>query len=108
VVDDLYRFLGDTNDRKPATVLRLHTLLRAAFAQAVRWGWADRNPVDRASPPRVHRDEIKPPPINDDVLRLLERATASHNPEMRWSFGCWPPPGAGEVRFAPSSGTTST
>ncbi|MDP8974509.1 MAG: hypothetical protein M3N45_15410, partial [Actinomycetota bacterium] len=44
VVDDLYRLLGQTGNRKPATVLWFHTVLRAAFAQAVRWGWVDRNP----------------------------------------------------------------
>lgn len=80
VVDDLYRFLGERKSRKPATVLRFHTLLRAAFAQAVRWGWVDRNPIDRATPPRVHRVEIKPPPISD-VLRVLDRAASSRNPE---------------------------
>lgn len=80
VVDDLYRFLGEAKTRSPATVLRFHTVLRAAFAQAVRWGWIDRNPIDRATPPRVHRDEIRPPAV-EDVLRVLERATASRNPE---------------------------
>jgi integrase len=80
VVDDLYRFLGQPKSRKPATVLRFHTLLRAAFAQAVRWGWVDRNPIDRATPPRVHRDEITPPAI-DGVMRVLDRAAASRNPE---------------------------
>ncbi len=85
VVDDLYRFLGETKSRKPATVLRFHTVLRAAFAQAVRWGWVERNPIDRATPPRVHRDEIRPPPI-EDVLRVLERATASRNPENALVF----------------------
>ena len=85
VIDDLYRLLGETKGRTPATVLRFHTLLRAAFAQAVRWGWVDRNPVDRATPPRVHRHEIKPPPI-EEVLRVLERATASRNPENALVF----------------------
>lgn len=85
VVDDLYRFLAQTTTRKPATVLRFHTVLRAAFAQAVRWGWLDRNPIDRASPPRVHRNEIKPPAIAD-VLRVLDRARASRNPENALVF----------------------
>lgn len=35
VVDDLYRFLPQPASRKPATVLHFHTMLRAAFAQAV-------------------------------------------------------------------------
>lgn len=85
VVDDLYRFLGQAKTRKPATVLRFHTVLRAAFAQAVRWAWIDRNPIDQATPPRVHRDEIRPPAV-EDVLRVLERATASRNPENALVF----------------------
>src|SRR4051812_8336617 len=80
VVDDLYRFLGQPKTRKPATVLRFHTVLRAAFPQGVRWGWVDRNPIDRAAPPRVHRDQITPPAVGD-VMRVLERAAASRNPQ---------------------------
>jgi integrase len=80
VVDDLYRFLARQTSRKPATVLRFHTVLRAAFAQAVRWGWLDRNPIERATPPRVHSTETVPPTVVD-VLRVLDRAAASRNPE---------------------------
>jgi hypothetical protein len=55
VVDDLYRFLAKETSRKPATVLRFHTVLRAAFAQAVRLfpsgrGWSqDRRQVSTAA-----------------------------------------------------------
>lgn len=80
VVDDLYRFLARETSRKPATVLRFHSVLRAAFAQAVRWGWLDRNPIERATPPRVHYVETVPPLVVD-VLRVLDRAAASRNPE---------------------------
>ncbi len=80
VVDDLYRFLGKPKTRKPATVLRFHALLRAVFTQALRWGWVDRNPIERAPPPHVNRQEIEPPAI-EDVLRVLERAGASRNRE---------------------------
>lgn len=85
LVDDLYRHLGTVGKRKPATVLRFHALLRAAFAQAVRWGLVDRNPIDRATPPRVNRAEIKPPAVAD-VLRVLDRAAASRNPENALVF----------------------
>lgn len=85
VVDDLYRFLGVPATRTPATVLRFHTLLRAAFAQAVRWSWVDRNPIDRATPPRVYRTEITPPPV-EDVLRVLDRALSSRNPDNALVF----------------------
>lgn len=85
LVDDLYRHLGTVGKRKPATVLRFHALLRAAFAQGVRWGLIDRNPTDRATPPRVNRPEIKPPAV-DDVLRVIDRAAASRNPENALVF----------------------
>ncbi|MBI2708832.1 MAG: hypothetical protein HYX34_03960 [Actinobacteria bacterium] len=58
---------GTVGKRRPATVLRFQALLRAAFAQGVRWGLIDRNPTDRATPPRVNRPEIAPPAV-DDVL----------------------------------------
>ncbi len=80
IVDDLYRFLSKQTNRKPATVLRFHTVLRAAFAQAVRWGWLERNPVERATAPRVHYVEPIPPVVTD-VLRVIDRAAASKNPE---------------------------
>ena len=85
VLDDLYRYLAKETKRKPATVLRFHTLLRAAFAQAVRWGWVDRNPVERATPPSVRRDEVRPPAI-DDVVKVLDAAARSRNPENALVF----------------------
>jgi len=106
IIDDLYRFLAEPVSRKPATVLRFHTVLRAAFAQAVRWGWVQRNPVDRASPPLVHRYGVSPPTV-EDVLRILERALNSRNPENALVFASSPPPAAGEARCAPSNGRTS-
>jgi integrase len=40
-----------TGPLAPATVLRAHTILHKAFADAVRWGYLDRNPADVADPP---------------------------------------------------------
>ena len=34
----------------PLTVRKSHAILSASFAQALRWGWVDRNPALRASP----------------------------------------------------------
>ena len=79
-LDDLYRHLGGAAARKPATVLRFHALLRAAFAQGVRWGLVDRNPAERATPPRVNRPEIAPPGV-EEVIDVLEAAAHSRNPE---------------------------
>ena len=35
----------------PLSVRKSHAILSAAFAQALRWDWVDRNPLLRASPP---------------------------------------------------------
>lgn len=85
VVDDLYRFLAKETGRKPATVLRFHAVLRAAFGQAVKWEWIERNPIDRATPPSVARVELVPPAVVD-VLRVLERAAESKNPDNALIF----------------------
>jgi integrase len=80
LIDDLYRHLGNVTKRKPATVLRFHAVLRAALAQATRWGWIDVNPAQRVTPPSVHRGEIEPPSASD-VVKVLEAAANSRNPE---------------------------
>ena len=80
LVDDLYRHLGTVGRRRPATVLRFHALLRTAFGQAERWGWIERSPIDRATPPRVHRDEIRPPSV-EAVLKVIDAAERSRSPE---------------------------
>ncbi len=80
LVDDLYVHLGTVGRRKPATVLRFHAVLRTAFGQAERWGWIDRSPLDRVTPPRVHRKEIRPPAV-EAVLKVIETAAQSRNPD---------------------------
>ena len=44
LLDGFYLSL-EAGGAAPATIRRLHGMLRAAFAQAVRWGWIDRNPA---------------------------------------------------------------
>lgn len=85
LVDDLYRHLGTVGKRKPATIQRFHAVLRAAFAQAERWGWVERSAVARATSPSVHRNEIRPPAI-DGVLAVIDAAARSRNPENALVF----------------------
>jgi len=40
-----------------STIGRVHSDISAAFGFAIKWGWADRNPADYASPPRLHRPD---------------------------------------------------
>lgn len=36
-----------------STIRRIHSIISAAYGFAIKQGWADRNPADHASPPRV-------------------------------------------------------
>jgi integrase len=63
----------------PATVRRVHTVVRRALQQGVRWGWLSFNPAVHASPPRVPRTNITPP-TPEDVQKLLDLAAAEDPP----------------------------
>jgi integrase len=45
---------------QPVSIRKSHAILSASFNQAVKWGWIDRSPVDRASPPSVRQNEVTP------------------------------------------------
>jgi len=40
-----------------STIRRIHSNISAAFGFAIRWGWADQNPADHASPPWLNRPD---------------------------------------------------
>jgi integrase len=61
----------------PLSIRKCHAILSAALNQAIKWGWIDRNPVDRASPPGVHRREIRPP-TPQELRALLQSCMESH------------------------------
>lgn len=64
----------------PGTLARVHVVLRAAFAQAVRWGWVWDNPVARAHRVvTVHR-EMRPPTPQE--LRTLLEHVAARDPQF--------------------------
>jgi len=78
-IDRYYRRLldGSANQGRPlgpATIRRLHGVLRRALGQAVRWGWIAHNYAADASPPRVHAPEIRPP-TPAEVARLFRLAS---------------------------------
>jgi len=66
----------------PATVRQAHAILRRALNQGVKWGWLATNPAQHASPPRVRRPQLEPPPP-EDVMRLIDEAS-KEDPD----FGC--------------------
>lgn len=64
----------------PNTVHHRHSLLAAALAQGVKWGWLRENPARSASPPPLRPPEAVVPAL-DQVQRLLSAAEAS-NPDL--------------------------
>ncbi len=73
-LDRFYRQLLEVGRSRgpyaPATIRRVHGIIRRALTQGVRWGWITHNPAIDASPPRVPMKELKPPDP-DQVVRLF-------------------------------------
>jgi integrase len=72
-IDALYRRLLE-DGVSPATVAHIHRVVHAAFGQAVKWQWVDRNPADAASPPRARAKRVEPP-LAAQVLAILDEAS---------------------------------
>jgi integrase len=68
----------------PLSVRKYHAVLSAALHQAEKWGWIDRNPIVRASPPPAHPKEIVPPTI--DEVRQLVVECEKLNPDLARLF----------------------
>ncbi|MGO9197045.1 MAG: tyrosine-type recombinase/integrase [Acidimicrobiales bacterium] len=79
-IDRFYRQLaivgGPRRKYSPATIRRVHGILRRALSQGVRWGWIRQNPAVEASPPRVPLRELKPP-TPGEVAKLFRIAQES-------------------------------
>jgi integrase len=74
-IDQFYAGLHRSGGRRgkplaPATVRRIHAVLRRALQQAVRWGWLATNPAALATLPKSTAAEVVPPSASD-VARLL-------------------------------------
>lgn len=79
-LDRFYRHLltvgGARGPYAPATIRRVHGIIRRALTQGVRWGWIDHNPAIDASPPRVPTRDMKPP-SPAEVVKLFRLAEES-------------------------------
>ncbi len=75
-LDDLYLGLISQTGLAPATVRQVHSVIRRAFSQAVRWGWMTSNPAANTTPPRVRAPSIEPPDVGKviELLRLADEA----------------------------------
>ena len=54
----------------PGSILRIHAIISAALSLAVRYDWIDRNPAERATPPRARKREPEPPSPKEAALLL--------------------------------------
>lgn len=80
-LDQFYRGLRDGSRNHgrplaPATIRRVHGILRRALTQGVHWGWLAVNPAAAASPPRVPLADITPP-APAEVARVFTLAQES-------------------------------
>jgi integrase len=57
----------------PASVIKVHSIIRRALSQAVRWGWVQANPADHARRPRQVKADLHPPDAHQ-VRALLAKA----------------------------------
>jgi integrase len=55
----------------PTYVRHCHAAMSTALRQAVKWGWIDRSPAERATPPPVPHREVCPPTA-EQIGQLLE------------------------------------
>jgi hypothetical protein len=67
----------------PATVRRIHGILRRALSQGVKWGWIGIDPATATTPPRVPVSDIRPP-SSEALGRVLRRAR-DESPDL----GCY-------------------
>jgi integrase len=75
-LDGLYSQLGKAG-LGPLSIRKSHAILSAAFNQAVKWGWVDRNPAYQASPPSARAPEVRPP-TPEQLQRLLAACVETH------------------------------
>ncbi len=76
------RHSGGTNGRplSAGTLTRVHVVVRAAFAQAMRWSWIWDNPADRAHRIVHVTPELRPP--TPEELRTLLDHVAARDPQL--------------------------
>ena len=105
-IDAYYASLARERGLSPASIRHVHAVLRGALGQAVRWGWISSNLAVSASPPKLRRREITPPPMN--ATRTLLEAADEHDLDFGAVLASWWQPGRGAARCVGCGGPTST
>lgn len=88
-IDQFYRRLSSPVDDggrnlSPMSVQHVHSLLRRALNQAVKWEWIDQNPCRRATPPRLLHSEVAPPELA--VLWQIVDEAQRQDPQLATLF----------------------
>jgi integrase len=78
-VQSLYRAKSRTH-LSPGSVKRIHTTLRKALGQAVRWQMIPRNPCDFVDSPKGYRGEIRP--LDKKQVRVLLATARATQPRL--------------------------
>jgi integrase len=81
-VSDMDRWYATLRDQglSPASIRKAHTIVRAALAQAVRWGWVSSNVAAVARPPLVPKAVVATP--TPTAVRRILAAAREHDPEL--------------------------
>ena len=81
-VADIERWYAALRDKGlgPASIRKAHTIVRAALAQAVRWGWAPTNVAALARPPLVPKAVIATP--RPAAVRRMLAVAREHDPDL--------------------------
>jgi integrase len=79
-IDAYYASLARERRLSPASIRHVHAVLRGSLGQAVRWRWISSNAAASASPPKLRRREITPPPLH--TTRTLLEAAEKHDLDL--------------------------
>lgn len=79
VLDDLYEGLSGRG-LAPASVRQVHSVIRAALGQAVKWDYLPSNPAEKATPPPMRQRAMKAP-TTEQVRAILAEARRD-DPEL--------------------------
>ena len=91
---------------RDAGIRNQHGVLRAALAQAMRWGWVTTNVASLARL-RVDEDASSAPSMTVDDVRAVMAAAARSIPPPRWRFGSPRSPALAGPSWPRCGGTTS-
>ena len=79
-LDRFYVALSRQTGLGPSSIRQIHSIIRRALRQGVRWGWIAANPAVNATPPRQRKTELQPPDAT--MLRKLIAAADAGDPTI--------------------------